>query len=313
MSIRVSAIVCTHNRADYLRKAIASLVDQTLPREYYEILIVDNRSTDDTKRVVLDEFAHVPNLRYLYEPVLGLNPARNTGWNYAAGEYVAYLDDDATVYPYWLEKIVDVFETVKPKPGCVGGKIEPIWEAPRPPWLSDRMTYCLGVLDWSDMPVFLERKQWLGGGNLAFPRGLLEDVGGFDYGWGRAGKKLLSNAELLVQHRLERRGRSRFYHPDICIRHHIPASRLSKRWLMRRAYWQGVSDAKLYMKLTSCSISGRFRLGIRKASDMLASRWLLTVLLFPTGDSMARFERKYLASAEIGYIRGLLGETGQYR
>lgn len=313
MSIRISAVICTHNRVGYLSRAIASLVDQTLPREYYEILIVDNRSTDDTKRVVLDEFAHVSNLRYLYEPVLGLNPARNAGWTYATGQYVTYLDDDATAYPYWLENILDVFEIVKPRPGCVGGKIEPIWEAPRPPWLSDRMTYCLGALDWSNTPVVLKGNQWLGGGNLAFPRCLLEDAGGFEPGFGRVGNRLLSNEDLLIQHRLERKGYCRFYHPQISIRHYIPASRLTKRWFIRRAYWQGVSDAKLYIRLTSCSTSGRFRLGMRKTLDVLASEWLLTALLLPTGDSTDRFERKYLTFAEIGYIRGLLDETGQYR
>jgi len=114
-----------------MRKAIDSLVNQTLPKERYEILVVDNSSTDNTKQVVLREFSNLQNLQYLYEPVLRLSQAQNTSWCNARGEYVAYLDDNAIACPHWLEKIFDVFETVKPKPACVSGKIKPTWEIPK--------------------------------------------------------------------------------------------------------------------------------------------------------------------------------------
>ncbi|MEE8471432.1 MAG: glycosyltransferase family A protein [Dehalococcoidia bacterium] len=98
MSIRVSAIICTHNRSDYLRQAIQSLADQTLPTEQYEVIVVDNGSTDNT-RAVVEGFDHIANLRYVYEPILGLSQARNTGWQNARGEYIAFMDDDAIGYP----------------------------------------------------------------------------------------------------------------------------------------------------------------------------------------------------------------------
>src|SRR5690349_21431211 len=128
MTIRISAIIPTYNRADYLGNAIQSLIEQTLPIEQYEILVIDNCSTDRTRQIVCEDFAHVPNLRYIYEPVLGLSQARNTGWQQARGDYVAYLDDDAIASSQWLEKILFTFRTVTPIPGCVGGKVEPIWE-----------------------------------------------------------------------------------------------------------------------------------------------------------------------------------------
>src|SRR4051812_37764690 len=132
MTIRISAIIPTYNRDAYLGKAIQSLVDQTLATEQYEILVIDNCSTDHTREIVCNEFGHVPNLRYIYEPVQGLNQARNTGWRQARGELVAFLDDDAIANSEWLEKILMVFETVKPIPGCVGGQVEGIWETERP-------------------------------------------------------------------------------------------------------------------------------------------------------------------------------------
>ena len=133
MSIRISAIICTLNRAAYLEKAIQSLADQTLPEEQFEIIVVDNGSTDNTKTMV-EGFKHLENLRYIYEPIMGLSQARNTGWQNAQGDYVAYLDDDAIACPEWLERIVQAFDTVEPRPGSVGGKVIPVWEAERPAW-----------------------------------------------------------------------------------------------------------------------------------------------------------------------------------
>ena len=153
MSIRISAIICTHNRARYLRKALQSLAVQTVDSASYEILVIDNASTDETKRVVREEYAAVSNLGYLHEPVLGLARARNTGWTHAKGKYVAYLDDDAIACSNWLEGILEVFGSVTPTPGCVGGKIELIWEAPRPSWLSDEMVPFLSRLDLSESPI----------------------------------------------------------------------------------------------------------------------------------------------------------------
>ena len=241
MTIVISAIICTFNRDRYLGKAIQSLVEQTLETELYEIIVVDNHSTDNTKKIVTEEFAHIPNLRYIYEPVLGLSQARNTGWQNAQGEYVAYLDDDAISSPIWLEKIVEVFTQVTPKPGIVGGKIEPIWEVPRPSWLSDRVARSLTILDWSNTPGFLPDNQWLAGANIAYPKHLLKTLNGFDVNLGRKGKKLLSCEESLLNNQLKHKGYQVYYHPEIKVQHHIPASRLVKDWHYQRQYWNGIS------------------------------------------------------------------------
>src|SRR3990172_11341947 len=109
MSIITSAIICTHNRAEYLTKAIQSLVGQSISKDRYEIIVVDNCSTDFTKEVV-ERFSSKNYIRYIYEPTLGANYARNTGWRNARGKYVAYLDDDTVACHIWLDKILEVFE-----------------------------------------------------------------------------------------------------------------------------------------------------------------------------------------------------------
>jgi glycosyltransferase involved in cell wall biosynthesis len=90
----ITVIICTRNRAKLLRDAMASVVEQGIPKSDYEIVVVDNASTDETPDVVA-EFRGSAHIRYVHEEKLGLCIARNTGWRAASGRYVAFFDDDA--------------------------------------------------------------------------------------------------------------------------------------------------------------------------------------------------------------------------
>ncbi|MBD2101134.1 glycosyltransferase family 2 protein [Leptolyngbya sp. FACHB-261] len=305
MTSRISAVICTLNRAEYLRKAIHSLSQQTLPQEKYEIIVVDNGSTDNTKAVV-QEFQSLTNLRYLYEPIKGLSRARNTGWRNASGEYIAYLDDDAVAYPQWLEKIVEAFDTVKPQPGCVGGKVSPIWEAPRPAWMPDSLLKFFTIVDYSEKPITLNSNQWIAGANISFPRHLLEAIGEFQTGLGRTGKKLLSMEENLLQEEIRKRGYHCYYHPEIAVNHHIPASRLTQEWMSRRLYWEGISAAIAKTQRESLSNTIRLKLGVRATRNLLKSPKKLARMSLPA-DNSERFALKCMALQEVGYIAGMLG------
>lgn len=249
----ISAIICTHNRSDYLSRSINSLVHQSYPASDYEILVIDNHSSDDTKKIVTHGFQHVKNLRYIYEGAIGLSHARNTGWKEANGKYVAYLDDDAIVEKDWLEKIVSAFETIKPMPGCVGGKTEPIFETPRPRWLTNTLLPYLSIINWSNTPIILSCGQWLIGTNMAFPKKLLADMNGFPLNLGRIGNKLLSGEERLLQLHLQAQGMTSYYDPRISVSHHIPISRLTRSWFVSRSFWSGVSKSVIIENLSVCS------------------------------------------------------------
>jgi glycosyltransferase involved in cell wall biosynthesis len=302
----ISAVVCTFNRAQYLRKAIRSLLDQTLPSEDYEIIVVDNGSTDGTAEMVRDEFPCVSNLNYIREPVLGLSQARNKGWRCATGDYVAYLDDDAVASPSWLENILRVFETVRPMPGCVGGKVELIWEASRPKWLSEEMVGYLTKVDLAKTPVIVNDTQWLAGANMAFPRGRLEELSGFDLGLGRKSNKLLSMEEIQVQRKLQNKGYNCFYDPEVSVKHHVPPSRLTQKWFLRRAYWQGVSNALVEIQRKVLSALERTRIGVSVARRVFLSRRQMANLLMPTNDA-ERFALKCSALSRVGYAMAFWG------
>jgi glycosyltransferase involved in cell wall biosynthesis len=278
-----------------------------MPKDKYEIIIVDNCSNDSTREVA-EKFSNFNNIKYLYEPTLGLSYARDTGWRNARGKYIAYLDDDAIACPVWLDKIVEVFETITPKPGCVGGKTEPIWEATRPIWLSDELATGLTIIDWSDMPHFLFdlSQKWLVGANIAFPADVLERVGGFASGLDRMGKNLLSGGDVFLENQILKAGYSCFYHPEIVVSHHIPRSRLEKRWFIRRYYWQGISDAAMQLLEESPSKARRISLAISKLLSLLMSPGKVMNLILPTNDSK-QFTEKCFTLIEVGHIAGLLG------
>lgn len=304
MNVQISAIICTLNRADYLRKAIQSLVEQTLNKDLFEIIVVDNNSTDNTQEVVKKEFGTVTNLHYLFEPILGLSQARNTGWKNAKGKYIAYLDDDAIANPSWLEQIIQAFETIEPQPGCVGGKVEAIWEAPRPDWLSDELLPFLTVLDWTESPTTLDRKQFIAGANMAFPRHLLSALSGFNTDLGRKGKKLLSNEELLLRNQIHDKGYSVYYDPAIAVKHHVAASRLEKNWFLKRNYWQGISEASILLYQQSPSITKLGKLGILTIQKLIVPPNRLFYLLSSTCDSI-QFREKCFLIKQMGFLVGL--------
>jgi glycosyltransferase involved in cell wall biosynthesis len=305
--IKISAVICTHNRAEYLVKAIESLLEQTLSKGSYEIIIVDNCSTDGTREAV-ERFLSEKNVRYIYEPVLGLSHARNTGWRNARGSFVAYLDDDAVASSVWLERIVEVFESVKPMPGCVGGRVLPIWEAARPDWLSDELVTGLTVIDWTERPHVLEdiSQEWLAGANLAFPASILKRTGGFVAGLDRAGSHLLSGGDVFLQKQITKEGHDCFYHPEIAVSHLVPRQRLLKRWFVRRYYWQGVSDAVMQIIEERPSLRRRLRSAASRARELLRNPKSLTSLLLPA-NSPDQFTKKCFALIAIGHVCGLLG------
>jgi glycosyltransferase involved in cell wall biosynthesis len=301
----VSVIICTHNRAARLGAAIQSVLEQEAAGVPFELLVVDNASTDDTRERV--QALTAASVRYIFEPELGLCQARNTGWLVARGRYVAYLDDDAVAEPGWLGAIVEAFET-SDRAGVVGGRVKPIWERPCPPWLSDEIALGLTIVDWSPSPQVITdlRRQWLVGANMAVPAGVLREVGGFNPRLDRVGSRMLSSGDVYLQKQIMARGYRCLYAPAMAVRHAVPASRLTKPWFRRRYYAQGLSNAMMQLLDGRSSPRARAGTAARLARCLVASPRSLAALLLPTSDP-ERFTRKCFACITIGHIAGLAG------
>jgi GT2 family glycosyltransferase len=239
---RISAVICTHNREDYLRKALASLAAQSLPPAAFEVLVVDNASTDGTARAAEEAAARAPNVRYLRENRLGLSYARNAGADAARAPYLAYLDDDARAAPDWLERLLHVFEGSHPAPACVGGRVWLDWDGQAPPWLPARYYSLYTFVDHGGDDRPLGEREYVVGANLAFRRDALREAGGFDPNLGRKGSVLLSGEESAVVGKLRARGLPVWYAGTAAVWHAVPPARRRRAWLWSRMFWDGASQ-----------------------------------------------------------------------
>ncbi|WP_024750359.1 glycosyltransferase family 2 protein [Crocosphaera subtropica] len=238
---QIAAIICTHNRDPYLGDAIKSLLAQE--GVSYEVLIVDNGSTDSTKDVVAP-FLSNPHLRYVYEPILGLSVARNRGAKETTAPILAYLDDDAIASPHWLKVLVDAYDQHE-KLAIAGGKVTLIWpdNITPPAWISEGLAGGLGAYDLGEEKVSITNPQLTPRGlNYSLRRSFLEKIGGFDANLGRVGKKLLSNEELFMTELALNQGWDVAYLPDALVAHNVAPERLQRSWFLRRSWWQGVSE-----------------------------------------------------------------------
>jgi len=236
----ISAVVCTYKRADYLRSALRSLCDQTLPREQYEVIVVDNAVEVETKRVV-DEFSGGEiNLSYTAEPQIGLSHARNRALKEARGKYVAFLDDDARADTSWLKALLNAFEGTGA--AAVGGRVWLDWEGEKPVWVHDEQLSLFTFVDHGDEAHALRDGEYLVGANVAFRRDAANEIGGFDANLGRQGSVLLSGEEAKLISEITKRGETVYYEPDALVWHSVHPSRKRPSWLLRRMFWDGASQ-----------------------------------------------------------------------
>lgn len=295
----ISAIICTHNREQYLGAAIDSLLAQTF--DAYEVLIVDNASTDQTAEVAKAR-AHHPKVRYLYEPTLGLSVARNTGAREAKGEILAYLDDDAEASPGWLQALYEIYQD-NDRVAIAGGKVTLIWPpAIQPPrWLSAELASGLGAYDLGPERIYIERPQLTPRGlNYSIRKQFLDEVGGFDASLGRVGKNLLSNEELYMTQLALGRGWQVVYEPTALAAHNVSPARLKPTWFLSRSWWQGISEH--YGE----QISGRAGVGqFRRGGERLVRGLYKSVKYIR--DPALRFENLVYAYGQIGYLGRALG------
>jgi glucosyl-dolichyl phosphate glucuronosyltransferase len=237
----ISAIICTRDRSAYLARCLKALSRQTLSPQRFEVIVVDNGSSDDTGGVAASFCRHHGNFRCIREERPGLAIARNAGIAISAADIVAFTDDDAEPEPSWLERTLARFREHPDEVAIVGGDVIPVFEAERPEWLTDELLRPLSAgLKWSTEPRFLRGGEWLVEVNAAYKKRVLQQIGGFPEHLGRVGELLLSG-EGGIDRVIRRAGFKLFYDPVILVRHNIPAARLTRTWFRRRSFWQGVS------------------------------------------------------------------------
>ena len=243
-----SIVIATYNRAPDLRATLDSLAALRSQRRW-EVVVVDNNSTDDTASAVRTRAATFPApLRYVFEAEQGRSAALNAGIMAARGRVILTTDDDVRVEPDWLDRATGALEHLQC--GYVGGRVLPLWGGEPPAWLSTRPGphwAVIALLDYGTSPIELTTRMPLGV-NMAFRREVFDTVGGWDPRVGRKAGTLLGQEVREWCIRARERGVSGWYVPDMIVHHVIPAGRLNKRYFRRWSYWRGISRALLYQQ-----------------------------------------------------------------
>lgn len=228
----VSVIICTYNRCDILPKAIEGVLSQKCGDIRYEVIIVDNNSTDKTREVcnsILSQ-GH-KNLRYILETKQGISYARNAGIANARASILAFTDDDVCVTESWVANIKRTFDR-HADVDCIGGKVLPEWKGKPPNWLTREHWTPLALLDFGDLPEHIDANDpiCLIGANFAFRREAFDHVGLFSPALQRVrgGIGSMEDHELLL--RLWQADRKTMYVPDLVVMAEVQAERLTKQY-----------------------------------------------------------------------------------
>jgi glucosyl-dolichyl phosphate glucuronosyltransferase len=228
----VAVIICTYNRCEMLPKALDSMLSQESGGIRYEVIVVDNNSTDQTRLVCesyLSRGHH--NMRYIFEAKQGISHARNTGISNARAPILAFTDDDVCVADNWVARIKQTFEE-NPGADGIGGKVLPQWESEPARWLTREHWGPLALLDFGDSPVSVNASNpiCLIGANFAFRREVFDHIGLFSPTLQRVGSGIgsMEDHELLL--RLWRTNRQTLYTPDIVVKADVQSERLTKQY-----------------------------------------------------------------------------------
>lgn len=294
----ISAIICTHNREQYLGAAIDSVLQQDFAD--YEVIVVDNASSDRTRNIV-DQRLDNSRLNYVYEPVVGLSVARNTGAATARAAILAYLDDDAVASPRWLKTIYEAYQSNE-KLAIAGGKVTLLWPdgITSPSWLSPDLAGNLGAYDLGETLIEIQNPGLTPRGlNYSIRRTFLEKIGGFDVNLGRVGKNLLSNEELHMTELALQDGWQVAYLPDALVAHNVAPERINKRWFLNRGWWQGISECYREQLVGRAGTAQFLRGGERMIRGIYKS-------LKHFRNPALRFDNLVYAYGQIGYLSAVI-------
>ncbi len=246
--MNVTVILCTYNRCQILRKTLDSLASSELPESVnWEVLVVDNNSSDQTRDVVQDFCSRYPGrFRYVFEPQPGKSFALNAGVYQARGDVLAFIDDDVTVGTHWLQDL-----TAPLRGGeyaGAGGRTVPACAFSTPDWLGLEEPYSMlhvlcASFDLGDKPRELNEPPY--GANMAFRKKMFEKYGLFRTDLGPSPNREIPrpNEDVEFGRRLLAAGERLRYEPSAVVYHPAPENRLERDYFLR--WWFDLGRASV--------------------------------------------------------------------
>jgi len=242
----ICVCLCTHNGQAVIGECLDSLARQALEPQRYRVLVVDDGSADATAAVVRSWRERNRNIvsRLIRQRQAGLAAARNVGLATSEAPLVAYIDDDAIADPGWLEGLIAAFARF-PNAAAVGGPVRVRWISPKPWWWHDDLDEVFNRFRPAGEPTTLEFPALPYGCNFAVRRDVAMRVGGFRTDLGRQNGLLLAGEETELFLRMSEAGYQIAYWPDAFVDHLALPTRVSRRYILKRAWNHGRSLARL--------------------------------------------------------------------
>lgn len=282
---------------------LRSVAAQSAAPRLWECVVVDNHSTDDTRRRVeefISEHAEL-NMRYLYEPMQGLSYARNAGIRVSQGDIVAFIDDDERIVGEFVEAYISLFDT-HPDAMSAGGKIIAEYPTGRPRWMSRYTEQPIAnPMDFGESVCRFPKRRIPGGGNMAMRRAVFDTVGMFATSLGRTGRRLIGGEESDLFERMAHAEMRCYYVPRAVMYHIIPAEKLIRDYFVHLCYNTGVSQlmrARMHHRLPGLYLGE-------------AVKWVATLALSVVHRPA---QSKYLLLMRANITKGIFsGENGRQR
>ncbi len=250
----ITIIICTYNRAKYLELALKSLVEQTFEKERFDVIVVDNNSTDNTREIV-NKYSNKLFLKYFFEKNQGTSYARNRGIKESNTKFIGYLEDDAKASKNWIKNTYKIIQNKNPK--IFGGPIYTYYEAQKPKWFQDESE----VRKITNTTRCLAENEFLSGANMFFKKEIFDLIGLFDVDLGVVGNQLFVGEETRLQIVAKEKNVEIYYSPELFVYHFVPEHKMKIVYMIKRSI---ASD------FTSRRVFGEKRFGIWRDCVRLA-------------------------------------------
>jgi glycosyltransferase involved in cell wall biosynthesis len=298
--VELSLIINTYNRSDMIKDALDSASKQTLSSELYEVLIVDQSKDSKTENIV----KNYKNFRYIKTDTIGLTVSRNISIDYAQGDILVYVDDDAYFDEDYLDNILTFFKTSPLKPDFIGGRTTSDFLGEKPEWLKGKLLLALGESDYLDTPMQYGShfKQTPFGNNMAIKKDVLLAIGKFKNIIRESKPGLTENEDVILGVELKKQGYNVIYYPDMKIYHKITPQRLTYSYFKKHFFNQGQSDCMMHHFIEKFSTAAVF-------SKLFChlSRAFQGVILAPGQKNISdRYYQQLRWYYNMGYINALI-------
>jgi glycosyltransferase involved in cell wall biosynthesis len=233
----LSIIICSYNRASYISDALTSLYVQSSGLDDFEVIIVDNNSTDNTKEVYAQWRQTNTNGQFTFisETKQGASFARNTGAAIAKGEWVCFMDDDAVAT---IDYVKNIIKHIQDQPFTVGfgGRIIPKYIPAEPKWMSYYVSSLVGNFDYAPTACAFENGKYPLESNMIVKKSVYDQIGGFNVNLpGVVGTLRIGGEGKELFYKIIALGHTIYYDPSICVHHVVEVKKLTSEYMYRVA------------------------------------------------------------------------------